>query len=38
MPTPLDPAALPNNVIALRTLLLHREDEHAPSWNGTRLN
>jgi transposase len=26
---PLDPAALPNNVIALRTLLLHREDEHA---------
>jgi hypothetical protein len=29
MPMPLDPAALPNNVIALRTLLLHREDEHA---------
>jgi transposase len=29
MPTPLDPAALPNNVIALRTFLLHREDEHA---------
>ena len=29
MPTPLDPAALPKNVIALRTLLLHREDEHA---------
>jgi len=29
MPTPLDPAALPHNVIALRTLLLHREDEHA---------
>ena len=29
MPTPLDPAALPDNVIALRTLLLHREDEHA---------
>ena len=29
MPTPLDPAALPNNVIALRALLLHREDEHA---------
>jgi transposase len=27
--TPLDPAALPKNVIALRTLLLHREDEHA---------
>jgi transposase len=29
MLTPLDPAALPNNVIALRTLLLLREDEHA---------
>jgi transposase len=29
MLTPLDPAALPNNVIALRGLLLHREDEHA---------
>ena len=29
MPTPLDPAALPNNVIALRRLLLYREDEHA---------
>ncbi len=29
MPTPLDPAVLPNNVIALRRLLLHREDEHA---------
>jgi transposase len=29
MPTPLDPATLPDNVIALRTLLLHREDEHA---------
>jgi transposase len=29
MPAPLDPAALPNNVIALRRLLLHREDEHA---------
>jgi transposase len=26
---PLDPAALPNNVIALRRLLLHREDAHA---------
>lgn len=26
---PLDPAALPTNVIALRRLLLHREDEHA---------
>ena len=29
MPAPLDPAALPDNVIALRRLLLHREDEHA---------
>jgi Transposase C of IS166 homeodomain len=29
MLTPLDPAALPKNVIALRTLLLHREGEHA---------
>jgi transposase len=29
MPTPLDPATLPDNVIALRTLLLHREDAHA---------
>ena len=29
MPTPLDPAALPKNVIALRALLLHRENEHA---------
>jgi transposase len=29
MLTPLDPAALPKNVIALRALLLHREDEHA---------
>ena len=29
MPTPLEAAALPNNVIALRRLLLHREDEHA---------
>jgi transposase len=34
MPTPhrsasrLDPSTLPNNVIALRTLLLHREGEH----------
>jgi hypothetical protein len=29
MPMPLDPAVLPNNVIALRILLLHREGEHA---------
>ena len=29
MPTPLDHAALPKNVIALRRLLLDREGEHA---------
>jgi transposase len=29
MPTPLDPATLPRNVVALRGLLLQREDEHA---------
>jgi transposase len=29
MPAPLDPATLPDTVIALRALLLHREDEHA---------
>lgn len=29
MPTSLDPATLPRNATALRTLLLHREDEHA---------
>jgi hypothetical protein len=29
MPAPLDPAALPDNVIALRGLLLQREAEHA---------
>ena len=30
MPTPLNPpTTVPKNVIALRTLLLHREDEHA---------
>jgi transposase len=28
MPTPLDPATLPRNVTALRTLLLHREADH----------
>jgi len=36
MPTPLDPAALPNNVIDLRTLLLHREDEHAAELTAAR--
>ena len=29
MPAPLDTAMLPDNVIALRTLLLAREAEHA---------
>jgi hypothetical protein len=29
MPTPLDPAALPDNIRALRVLLLQREDAHA---------
>ncbi|MEJ0015744.1 MAG: IS66 family transposase [Acetobacteraceae bacterium] len=29
MPTPLDPVELPNNVIALRRLLLDRENAHA---------
>ena len=36
MPTPLDPAALPDNVIALRTLLLDREDEHAAELEAAR--
>ena len=36
MPTPLDPATLPDNVIALRTLLLHREDEHAAELTAAR--
>jgi transposase len=36
MPTPLDPAALPDNVIALRTLLLHREDEHVAELEAAR--
>ena len=36
MPMPLDPTALPNNVIALRTLLLHREDEHAAELEAAR--
>jgi hypothetical protein len=29
MPSPLDPSTLPHNVIALRSLLLQREAEHA---------
>ena len=29
MPTPLNPATLPRQVIALRSLLLQREAEHA---------
>ncbi len=36
MLTPLDPAALPNNVIALRRLLLHREDEHVAELTAAR--
>jgi transposase len=32
----LDPADLPNNVIALRRLLLHREDEHAAELEAAR--
>lgn len=36
MPTPLDPATLPDNVIALRALLLHREDEHAAELHAAR--
>ncbi len=36
MPTPLDPAALPDNVIALRTLFLRREDEHAAELTAAR--
>ena len=29
MPLPLDPAALPDNILALRRLVLHREEVHA---------
>ena len=29
MPSPLDPAVLPDDMTALRALLLHREEEHA---------
>ncbi len=36
MPTPLDPATLPDNVIALRALLLLREDEHAAELQAAR--
>jgi hypothetical protein len=36
MPMPLDPAALPDNMVALRTLLLHREDEHAAELEAAR--
>jgi len=36
MPMSLDPAELPNNVIALRVLLLHREDEHAAELEAAR--
>jgi hypothetical protein len=36
MLAPLDSATLPDNVIALRTLLLHREDEHAGELTAAR--
>jgi transposase len=36
MLSPLDPAALPGNVTALRTLLLAREDEHAAELQAAR--
>ena len=36
MLSPLDPAALPGNVTALRTLLLAREDEHAAELEAAR--
>ena len=36
MPAPLDRATLPDTVIALRALLLHREDEHAAELTAAR--
>jgi transposase len=36
MLSPLDPAALPKNVTALRTLLLSREQEHATELQAAR--
>jgi transposase len=36
MPHPLDPATLPRNVTALRSLLLQREDEHAAELQAAR--
>jgi transposase len=36
MPTPLDPATLPHNVTALRSLLLQREDAHAAELTAAR--
>jgi len=36
MPSPLDPAGLPNDVTALRTLLLAREQEHATELDAAR--
>ena len=36
MPSPLDPATLPRNVTALRSLLLQREDEHAAELQAAR--
>jgi transposase len=36
MPTPIDPATLPHNVTALRSLLLQREDAHAAELTAAR--
>jgi transposase len=36
MPAPLDPAILPDNVVALRSLLLQREAEHAAELDAAR--
>ena len=36
MPSPLDPAALPDNIRALQVLLLQREDAHAAELNAAR--
>src|SRR6201986_2412792 len=36
MPSPLDPATLPRNVTALRSVLLRREDEHAAELQAAR--
>ena len=36
MPSPLDPATLPDTATALRALLLHREEEHAAELTAAR--